>query len=106
MEGDIRILFNETYNSYKNYDERMGNKILFIYYKASEEVVIYDEDYDVCDCDDCSCNPYYWSLADRWENVSIYDFAEMMNYYLDTKNSRDYEKIYCKFEIKEGEYDE
>lgn len=96
---DITAKFQEEFHGYKNYEERMGNKLKFVYNVDKCEVTVYSEEYDCYDGYDNLGSPYYWSFSTTWENITILEFAQLMEFYLEFKKPFDNEKIFCHFKI-------
>ncbi len=96
---DITAKFQEEFYGYKDYEERMGNKLKFVYNVDKCEVTVYSEEWDAYDGYDNLGNPYYWSFSGTWEDITILDFALLMEFYLEFKCQFDRNEIFCYFKI-------
>ena len=96
---DITARFQEEFHGYKDYEERMGNKLKFIYNVDDCKVNVYCEEWDAYDGYDTNGSPYYYSLSDTWENITILEFAKLMEFYLEFKKQFDNMGIHCIFQI-------
>lgn len=91
--------FVEEFSLYKNYEERMGNKLKFVYNPEEKTVTVFSEEWDAYDGYDANGSPYYFAFGTVWEKISIMDFAQLMEFYLNYKQSFDRDGIFCYFEI-------
>lgn len=92
--------FKRVFREYKYGEERMGNGIRFVYDSDDGKVSVYTEEWDAYDGYDDFGSPYYFSLFQTWEGVSLMEFAKVMEHYLDYRENYDYDKIYCYFKIE------
>ena len=91
--------FAEEFSLYKNYEERMGNKLKFVYNTEEKTVTVFSEEWDAYDGYDSNRSPYYFLIGNIWEGISIMEFAQLMEFYLNYKQSFDRDGIFCYFEI-------
>lgn len=96
---DITAKFQEEFYGYIDYEERMGNKLKFDYNVDECKVTIYSEECDCYDGYDNLGNPYYWSFSKTWEDITILEFARLMEFYLEFKNQFDNMGVFCIFNI-------
>ena len=96
---DITAKFQEEFYGYKDYDERMGNKLKFVYNVDNCNVRVYSEEWDCYDGYENLGTPYYWSLSDTWEEINLLEFAHLMEFYLEFKKQFDGMGIFCVFKI-------
>ena len=96
---DITAKFQEEFHGYRDYDERMGNKLKFVYNVDECKVTVYCEEWDCYDGYDNNGSPYYWSLSDTWGEITILEFAQLMEFYLEFKKQFDDMGIHCIFKI-------
>ena len=101
---DIIAKFQKNFQTYRDNEERMGSHLKFVYDVKCCEVNVSSEECDCYDGYDTFGSPYYWSLMDTWENISIFQFAKLMEFYLFCE--RQFEKkdgITCYFIIEGDE---
>lgn len=91
--------FKEALQNYENTEERMGNKLKFIYNVDKCEVTVYSEEWDCYDGYNNLGTPYYWSISNTWEDLTILEFAKLMEYYLEYKQFIDDTGIFCLFTV-------
>ena len=96
---DITAKFQEEFYGYKDYEERMGNKLKFVYNVDKCEVTVYSEEWDCYDGYGNLGTPYYWSFSGTWEDITILDFALLMEFYLEFKKQFDNMGVFCIFNI-------
>ena len=94
---DITAKFQESFHSYRKDEERMGKGLKFVYDLKTADVLVYTEEWDCYDGYDSYGSPYYWSFSERWENISLFEFAKLMEFYLEFKRSFDNDGINCFF---------
>lgn len=96
---DLIAKFQKEVHGYRDYDERMGNKLRFIYNVDNCEVTVYSEEWDAYDGYDNLGSPYFWAYSAKWEDIILLQFAKLMEYYMEYKQSFDEMGIICKFVI-------
>ncbi len=64
----------------------MGSKLKFDYNVDECKVTIYSEEWICYDGYDNIGTPYYQSFSGTWEDITILEFAQLMEFYLEFIN--------------------
>lgn len=95
---DIVNEFLKVYRIYRDDDERIGDAMLFKFIADKGCVEVYCEEYDCVDV--VGGCPEYMVLHWEWFDVTGYDFAELVCFYLKEERLGTMGNILCNFEVE------